>query len=82
MKKVILSAMVLVSIACMATFAQQEPEKPKTETLAKNGIDPVCKMPVKKGIKLVSTHKEKQYGFCSKMCKEIFDKNPEKFTKN
>jgi YHS domain-containing protein len=39
-------------------------------------------MNVKKGTKLVSTHKEKQYGFCSKMCKESFDKHPEKFVKN
>ena len=80
MKKLILVISILSSIQVVAF--QQDPKKEKTETLAKNGTDPVCKMTVKKGTKLVSTHKEKQYGFCSKMCKESFDKRPEKFVKN
>ena len=80
MKKLILVISIL-SIIQVVAF-QQDPKKEKTETLAKNGTDPVCKMTVKKGTKLVSTHKEKQYGFCSKMCKESFDKHPEKFVKN
>ena len=80
MKKIILVIGVLISI--QAIGFQQEPKQQKTETLAKNGTDPVCKMTVKKGTKLVSTHKEKQYGFCSKMCKDQFDKHPEKFVKN
>ncbi|HLO44593.1 MAG TPA: YHS domain-containing protein [Leadbetterella sp.] len=80
MKRVILIFSVLVSIQAIAF--QQDPKKEKAETLAKNGTDPVCKMTVKKGTKLVSTHKEKQYGFCSKMCKDQFDKHPEKFVKN
>jgi YHS domain-containing protein len=80
MKRVILIFSVLVSIQAIAF--QQNPKKEKTETLAKNGTDPVCKMTVKKGTKLVSNLKEKQYGFCSKMCKESFDKHPEKFVKN
>jgi YHS domain-containing protein len=80
MKKLILVISILSSIQVVAF--QQDPKKEKTETLAKNGTDPVCKMTVKKGTKLLSTHKEKQYGFCSKMCKDSFDKNPEKFAKN
>lgn len=80
MKKVILAISILVSMQVVAF--QKDPEKKKTETLAKNGNDPVCKMPVKKGTKLVSVHKDHQYGFCSKMCKETFDKQPEKFVKN
>jgi YHS domain-containing protein len=80
MKKLILVISILVSIQAIAF--QQDPKKEKTETLVKNGIDTVCKMSVNKGTKLVSTHKEKQYGFCSKMCKESFDKHPEKFVKN
>jgi YHS domain-containing protein len=80
MKKLILVISILSSIQVVAF--QQDPKKEKTETLAKNGTDPVCKMTVKKGTKLLSTHKEKQYGFCSKMCKDSFDKNPEKFVKN
>lgn len=80
MKRIILAISILVSIQAIAF--QQEPKKEKSETLAKNGIDPVCKMTVKKGTKLVSIHKEKQFGFCTKMCKDSFDKNPEKFVKN
>ena len=80
MKRVILVISILVSIQALAF--QQDPKKERPETLAKNGTDPVCKMTVKKGSKLVSTHKDKQYGFCSKMCKESFDKHPDKFVKN
>lgn len=77
MRKILLIFSLLVSISAIA-FQKD----PKPETLVKNGTDPVCKMTVKKGTKLVSTHKEKQYGFCSKMCKDSFDKQPEKFLKN
>jgi YHS domain-containing protein len=80
MKKTLLALSILVSIQAIAY--QEKPQKGKSETLAKNSTDPVCKMTVKKGSKLVSTHKEKQYGFCGKMCKDQFDKHPEKFVKN
>lgn len=80
MKRLILVFSIITSITAIAF--QQDPKKDKLETLVKNGTDPVCKMTVKKGTKLVSTHKEKQYGFCSKMCKESFEKHPEKFVKN
>lgn len=64
----------------------QEPNSKKegqnaTATLEKDGKDPVCGMKVKKGTNLVSVHKEKQLGFCSKVCKEKFDKNPEQYVK-
>ncbi|RFS17659.1 YHS domain-containing protein [Emticicia sp. C21] len=55
----------------------QEP----TAKLEKDGKDPVCGMKVKKGTSLVSVNKEKQQGFCSKSCKEKFDKDPEKYIK-
>lgn len=80
MKRLILALSIMASIQAIAF--QQNPKGEKSETLAKNGKDPVCKMSIKKGTKLVSNHKEKQYGFCSKMCKESFDKHPEKFVKN
>jgi YHS domain-containing protein len=41
--------------------------------------DPVCKMPVLKGAKDVSIYKGKQIGFCSIVCKEMFDEKPEKY---
>lgn len=42
--------------------------------------DPVCGMDVEEG-KLCSTHEGKKYCFCSKACKEEFDKNPSKYVK-
>lgn len=51
----------------------------KVEVLREDGIDPVCNMKVTKGTTSVSTFGGKQYGFCSGMCKERFDKNPDKY---
>lgn len=42
--------------------------------------DPICKMPIAKGATIISVYKGKQVGFCSVVCKEMFDKNPAKFT--
>lgn len=43
--------------------------------------DPVCKMMIdEKNAVASSTHKGKTYYFCAKVCKEKFDKEPEKFT--
>jgi Cu+-exporting ATPase len=42
--------------------------------------DPVCKMTIEeKEAAATSTYKGKTYFFCSKHCKEAFDKNPESF---
>ena len=67
---------------------EPKPKKPGTKTktkapnadvLREDGIDPVCNMKVTKGATSVSTFGGKQYGFCSGMCKERFDKNPDKY---
>lgn len=66
---------------------EPKPKKPGTKTkkapnvdvLREDGIDPVCSMKVTKGTTSVSTFGGKQYGFCSGMCKERFDKNPDKY---
>ena len=43
-------------------------------------IDVVCNMEVdEKNAKWKSEHKTKTYFFCSAMCKQEFDKNPEIF---
>jgi len=43
-------------------------------------VDPVCKMTVEeKSAAGTSTYEGKTYYFCSKMCKETFEKNPEKY---
>ncbi len=50
------------------------------QILREDGIDPICKMPINKGATIVSVYKGKQVGFCSVVCKEMFDKNPAKFS--
>ena len=45
--------------------------------------DPVCKMTIEdKNAVAISTYKGTKYYFCSKPCKEDFDKNPETFIDN
>jgi YHS domain-containing protein len=60
---------------------KQKPSK-QSEPLKEDGIDPVCKMRVKKGCTITTDHKGKQYGFCAEYCKEKFEEKPEKFVKN
>ncbi len=44
--------------------------------------DPVCGMEVdEKKAEWVSQHRDRTYYFCSKMCKETFDDDPETFTR-
>ncbi len=45
-------------------------------------FDAVCKMEIdKKDAKWNSEHKGKTYYFCSPMCKQKFDRAPEKYIK-
>lgn len=45
--------------------------------------DPVCKMNVDENrAAATSTHKGKTYYFCAKVCKERFDREPEKYVKD
>jgi YHS domain-containing protein len=44
--------------------------------------DPVCSMNVdEKKAAATSVYKGEMYYFCAKMCKEKFDKDPDKFVK-
>lgn len=43
--------------------------------------DPVCSMNVDEKKAATSVYKGEMYYFCAKMCKEKFDKDPEKFVK-
>lgn len=83
---------VLIIIALSSTLnlcaqkehKQHEPQKieanvNQSEVLKKAGIDPVCKMKVKKGSKITHTHKGQQYGFCNEYCREVFLENPDKY---
>ncbi|MES2006254.1 MAG: hypothetical protein V4450_17175 [Bacteroidota bacterium] len=77
--------------ACQSGPAKKD-EKPATDTMAMqkdstgnifehmlvdNKKDPSCGMPVTAGIGDTAHYKDKVLGFCSKECKEAFDKNPD-----
>ncbi|MEM2096000.1 MAG: YHS domain-containing protein [Candidatus Caldarchaeum sp.] len=43
-------------------------------------VDPVCKMNVdERNAKHVSAYQGQNYYFCSRHCKELFDKTPQKY---
>ncbi|MGB3452616.1 MAG: ATPase P [Moheibacter sp.] len=45
-----------------------------------NKIDPICNMEMKEGmVRDTIHHNDKLYGFCSKSCKETFEKTPEDY---
>jgi len=45
-------------------------------------LDPVCKMEVdEKTAKWKSEYKGRTYYFCAALCKQKFDRNPDKFIK-
>lgn len=52
-----------------------------TDTLKKDGIDPICKMKVKAGNTKTVVFKKITYGFCSDGCKKTFVANPKKYIK-
>ena len=83
----IVIAAVVVFVACQSGSTQ--PEKPKDTVAMKmdtgvfdhllvdNRKDPSCGMPVSAGIHDTAHYKENVLGFCSKECKESFQKSPE-----
>jgi YHS domain-containing protein len=89
MKKVLITLISTLCLLSSGVIAQHEghskklnkAKRPKTEqTLQNDSIDPICKMAVPKGSKQVANYKGKQVGFCSIVCKEMFDKDPKKYT--
>jgi YHS domain-containing protein len=43
-------------------------------------VDPVCKMTVpEKSRHLTATYNGKRYYFCAELCRNMFEKNPEKY---
>jgi putative intracellular protease/amidase/YHS domain-containing protein len=50
-----------------------------SKILQEDGIDPVCKMKVKKGTTLTTDYRGKRYGFCSEMCKREFERDGSRF---
>jgi YHS domain-containing protein len=52
-----------------------------SDTLKKDGIDPICKMKVKAGNTKTVVFEKLTYGFCSESCKKEFVANPKKYIK-
>ncbi|MES2331918.1 MAG: hypothetical protein V4539_20090 [Bacteroidota bacterium] len=87
----VLMATCLVMTACSSGPAKTD--KPASDTVAAmkpdsaanvldhllvdNKKDPACGMPVSAGIGDTAHYKNKVLGFCSKECKQAFEKNPE-----
>lgn len=80
----------LGAMACNETNTENKPEAAKDTTamkaepsngfelkLVQNKKDPACGMPVTAGINDTAHYKEQVLGFCSKECKDEFNKNPE-----
>lgn len=55
------------------------PSKALNELKIVNKIDPVCGMPIAGSVGDTIKYKGKIYGFCSKICKENFKKNPTEY---
>lgn len=81
---------VFVFVAACQTASQQEPTTLKDSVamhtdsshffehlLVDNRKDPACGMPVSAGIGDTAHYKSHVMGFCSKECKELFQKNPD-----
>ncbi|MEY4540657.1 MAG: hypothetical protein RLZZ306_2414, partial [Bacteroidota bacterium] len=70
------------TIKKMGLLKKKSPDKQVvSQILREDCKDPICGMPVSKGTKDVSVYKGKQVGFCSIVCKEMFDKSPKKYYK-
>jgi YHS domain-containing protein len=52
-----------------------------TDSLKKDGLDPVCKMKVKTGNTKTVVFNKVTYGFCSESCKKTFAADPKKYLK-
>lgn len=68
------------SIAVKESESLIDPKNPLNKLKYDNKIDFYCKMDITKyGVSDTAYYKGKLYGFCAKMCKDEFKKNPEKY---
>lgn len=84
MKKLGLTiAMIFVSVQILSAnnHIKIKQNQIATDTLKKDGIDPVCKMKVKTGNTKTVVFEKITYGFCSEGCKKAFAANPKKYIK-
>lgn len=83
MKKIIymLGVVLLLSISTTKANDKVVREALQTDTLKKDGSDPVCKMQVKAGNTRTVVYEKTVYGFCSESCRKKFAIEPKKYIK-
>ena len=86
MKKLIYLLLIVIAFSCnkkeanvvKETTSVIDPKNPLNKLKYDNKIDFYCKMDITKyGVSDTTHYKGKLYGFCAKMCKDEFLKNPE-----
>jgi len=93
LKRIFFPALALCLVFAACRTGADKTEKPSSDTtamksdtaanvldhlLVDNKKDPACGMPVTAGIGDTAHYKDKLLGFCSKECKEAFQKDPER----
>jgi YHS domain-containing protein len=84
MKKIVLIFALGMAFLQVYSANQQteiKQQKEVTDTLKKDGIDPICKMKVKAGNTKTVVFEKITYGFCSESCKKTFSADPKKYIK-
>lgn len=89
MKKIIYILFIAIAFSCnkketpvaiKQTESLIDSKNPLNKLKYDNKIDFYCKMDITKyGVSDTTHYKGKLYGFCAKMCKDEFLKNPEKY---
>ena len=79
MKHILSAALVAVSLLSYSQETKKAPAKLNVKVV--NEEDPICGMKTAKFLKDTAVYKGKTYGFCNKLCKEEFKKNPKKYAK-
>lgn len=91
MKKLLPVLILLITLVACNTAKQEERVQDATQTeettmateakyatdMVNNKMDPACGMPVTAGISDTAHYNGKVLGFCSDVCKEEFQKDPE-----
>jgi len=83
MEKIIymLGVVLLLSISTTKANDKVPTVTLQTDTLKKDGSDPVCKMKVKAGSTRTAVYEKTVYGFCSESCRKKFAVEPKKYIK-
>lgn len=85
-KKSFIAWMVVVGVLLIGSYAafmgmKSKPHKHPGNAVQGKAVDPVCGMEVIPPAKGHIEYRAKHYYFCSKTCKDDFEKEPEKYLK-